>query len=68
MKDRPPVTIQQTSQRLKAHQLLSGAAVILGIYWMMQPADWQHSTGGWLTFGGLAWFIATRVRIWWNHG
>jgi len=61
-------TIQGTSKRLKAHTAISATAVILSMFGaaLSSSAAWK---GFWVlaAVGGLAWFIVTRVRIWWHH-
>ena len=65
-------TVQETSKRLKLHVI--GAAVafwggLAGAYVASQGPNPQ----GWAVlfslaaFGGLVWYIVTRLRIWWHH-
>ena len=70
----PLTTIQGTSKRLKMHSLISGLMFgvgSLGSYFALQDFDPAagDSLGIWslLVVIGLAWFIVTRIRIWWHH-
>ena len=64
-------TVQETSKRLKLHQLLSIAALVIGAVWMFAGMGDEASepSGGaaLLATAGLIWYIVTRFRIWWHH-
>lgn len=66
-------TIELTGKRLKLHSLLSALAIIVGLVWLIaNTSTGQPSVGGMmvsagLMVGGLAWFVITRIRIWWHH-
>jgi len=72
------VTIEKTKKSLKLQKLLSFVSIVLGITLVFAgmnsagPESKEPSsllmTGSLLFVLGLAWWIITRMRIWWNHG
>lgn len=72
----PVATIELTSKRLKRQLLLSALCIVVGLVWLISASAALGSgsggaggpiIGSLLMVGGVAWFIATRVRIWWHH-
>lgn len=66
-----PVVIEQTSKKLKLQVLLSVVCVLLSVVILVAglgtQTTWISILGGLVFLGGLGWFIATRVLIWWQH-
>ena len=70
-------TIQETSKKLKAHQLISVLLIMVGTAWFFvanfgavsNPANESISSffSVWFVFIGLIWFTVTRLRVWWHH-
>lgn len=64
-------TVQETSKRLKLHQLGSIAMLVIGGVWifagMGDEASEPSGVAALLATGGLVWYIVTRFRIWWHH-
>lgn len=67
------MTVQETSKRLRLHTLGAIAAILFGMVWLIIQANSGQEGGatspvhGLLIFAGLAWYIISRVRIWWHH-
>lgn len=63
-------TTQETSKRLKLHVAFSAILIICGVVWGISSAQ----TGYGIALGpvltgtiGFAWYMVTRLRIWWHH-
>lgn len=74
LKKEPLNTIQETGKRLKLHLVISG-----GVFWVSLAMifiglnDYRSNnediSPAWLflVLGSLAWYIATKIRVWWHH-
>ena len=64
-------TIQETSKSLKLEILLSMCAFWVGTLWMLaiSPAASFAAVVAPLLLAGLgvAWYVLTKLRIWWHH-
>lgn len=67
-------TTQETSKRLKMHQLIAWGMVILGIIFIYNasngtepPSDGLMTLGSLSLLIGIIWAAVTRFRIWWHH-
>lgn len=69
-------TTQETSKKLKSHQLVSIFMVGLGVFLFVlgtsegataDDAKFNMTGGGLMMCFGFLLFIITKVRIWWNH-
>jgi len=64
-------TIQETSKRLKIHILAAALSFWFGLAWLILAA--QSDTGeppiipSFMMLIGFAWYVATKIRIWWHH-
>lgn len=64
-------TVQETSKRLKLHQLGAIAVFVVGVTWLF--AGFGNETGqpsGFailLTAVGTIWYCVARFRVWWHH-
>ncbi len=77
-RDEPPhVVIERTSKKLKkcvlaAYLLAIGGLVILcansGLVETPEEHSFRISCGSALLWGGVVFWIVTKIRIWWNHG
>ena len=65
-------TVEQTSKRWKAQQLMAALLCIVSVIaFAVSSSDPASGSGGWGFFGlvtGIFWFIITRIRAWWHHG
>ena len=63
-------TTELTSKALKKQALLATMTACIGVVLLVaaEPASGTGAIGGLMAFGGLVWFIATRLRTWWHHG
>lgn len=70
----PLTTVQQTSKKLKSHTAVSALMLIGGITWAFSTISADDTPAEHLTYAvliaaaGGAWFVVTRLRIWWHHG
>lgn len=71
------VTVEQTSKRLKLHELWSVIAILLGgIIVVASSFVARREDSGWagvligivVFLAGFVWYIVTRIRRWWKHG
>ena len=58
-------TVQETSRRLKGHQLAGSAVLITGFVTLAQGA---HNLGALLLFAGAFWVFGAALASWWRHG
>jgi len=69
----PLTTIQETSKRFKVQLLGAWALFITGVIWSFSSAKAVAAGGevntlpGFMVFGGVAWWVVTKFRIWWHH-
>lgn len=67
----PLTTVQETSKHLKKHIIFSVLILLIGIVWfigIIQTGSTSMSPiPSLLIFLGMAWFVCTRIRIWWHH-
>ena len=70
----PIQTMQKTSKKLKAQQLLAGVFFTFGIFAIIfngvyaSHENTSMSTGVIIFFViGLIWYISVKMRIWWHH-
>ena len=72
----PLSTIQQASKRLKMHIVVSALLWWLGVIWLIFAiVIASQSTGATPSFNkpciiifiATAWYILTKLRIWWHH-
>lgn len=69
LKDKPSsaTTVEQTSKQLKLNQAIAVVAMIVGGI-VVASADGDGKNVGVLLFViGLAWYVITRIRVWWHH-
>lgn len=65
-----PVTVEQTSKRIKLQILLGGAVISASVAWMIGSI----AVGGEILapaaafICGLAWYAVARIVAWWHHG
>lgn len=70
----PLSTIQLTSKRLKVHMIVSALAFWIGLIWYVipvvqgrDPDPSRNPVAVILLVIGIAWYIITKLRIWWHH-
>jgi len=69
----PLTTIQETSKRFKIH--IIGAWIVFIVGWIMvfrsvkdiQAGAEPTALPGLMVFAGFAWWVVTKIRIWWHH-
>ena len=72
MKDQNTVTIQLTAKNLKAHKVVSGTMILIGLIIVVASSGEAPNSSG-LVWGclmslfGFGYLAVTRIRIWWNH-
>jgi len=64
-------TIQETSKQLKTQMVMSlllfGAGVVFWLSVEKTPGGNEGMAPMAVTAAGIAWYLATRYRIWWHH-
>ncbi len=62
-------TIEQTSKRLKLHQIISILMIVVGGVWTWTAisVDAESTIPIWILIIGIGWYFVTRIRIWWHH-
>lgn len=62
-------TVEQTSKRLKLHQMISVLMIIIGGVWLWTDMDTggDGGVGALILLAGIIWYAVTRFRIWWHH-
>lgn len=60
-------TTQQTAKKFKRHMLIGGAICCVGVVLAVSKSDYSP-LGGAVFLAGLVWYLAARIRAWWNNG
>lgn len=70
----PIQTIQKTSKRLKAQQLLAGILFSIGLIALIFNGCYAAQTGSSMspvpiimTALGIVWYMVVKMRVWWHH-
>lgn len=74
----PVTTTQQTSKRLKGHQLIAFGLIVAGTVSMCSSTASVSKGGGAVSTGAVVgvllflvggiWYLVARFRTWWHHG
>ena len=61
-------TIQETGKSLKVYKLISIISAVIGFIMLIKTSGENPSgIGALMFFGGVALYIITSFRVWWNH-
>ncbi|OGZ65118.1 MAG: hypothetical protein A3C50_04020 [Candidatus Staskawiczbacteria bacterium RIFCSPHIGHO2_02_FULL_43_16] len=65
--NQPKVTIELTSKSLKRNFIISWLIFFVGIALFFIGIPFAKSLGLIMILVGVAWFIVTKIKTWWNH-
>lgn len=63
-----PTTIERTSKSIKAQQLLSGLAILVGVVMVFAGGAQGAALEAILFVAGAVWFVVVAVLGWWKNG
>lgn len=58
-------TIQETGKILKLHSVISIIIFIIGFFIIINNGE--SEAGKYMFFGGIIYYMITKIKIWWNH-